>query len=33
VNAIQILQGLAVGDRIIISDMSQWDDVERVKLR
>jgi multidrug resistance efflux pump len=33
VNAIQILQGLAVGDRVIISDMSQWDDVERVKLR
>ena len=33
VNAIQILQGLAVGDRIIISDMSQWDNVERVKLR
>ncbi len=33
VNAIQILQGLAVGDRVIISDMSQWDNVERVKLR
>lgn len=33
VNAIQILQGLAVGDRVIISDMTQWDDVERVKLR
>lgn len=33
VNAIQILQGLAVGDRVIISDMSQWDNVDRVKLR
>jgi HlyD family secretion protein len=33
VNAIQILQGLAVGDRVIISDMTQWDNVERVKLR
>ena len=33
VNSIQILQGLAVGDRVIISDMSQWDNVERVKLR
>jgi multidrug efflux pump subunit AcrA (membrane-fusion protein) len=33
VNAIQILQGLAVGDRVIISDMSLWDNVERVKLR
>jgi len=33
VNAIQILQGLAVGDRVIISDMTQWDDVERVRLR
>ena len=33
VNAIQIVQGLNVGDRVIISDMSQWDNVERVKLK
>ena len=33
VNAIQIVQGLNVGDKVIISDMSQWDDVERVKLK
>ena len=33
VNTIQVMQGLAVGDRVIISDMSQWDNVERVKLK
>jgi HlyD family secretion protein len=33
VNAIQILQGLKVGDRVIVSDMTQWDNVERVKLK
>ena len=33
VNTIQIMQGLKVGDRVIISDMSQWDNVERVKLK
>jgi multidrug efflux pump subunit AcrA (membrane-fusion protein) len=33
VNTIQIMQGLAVGDRVIISDMSQWDNVERVKIK
>ena len=33
VNAIQIVQGLNVGDRVIISDMSTWDNVERVKLK
>jgi HlyD family secretion protein len=33
VNTIQVLQGLKVGDRVIISDMSQWDNVERVKLK
>ena len=33
VNSIQIMQGLKVGDRVIISDMSQWDNVERVKLK
>ena len=31
VNSIQIMQGLKVGDKVIISDMSQWDNVERVK--
>ena len=32
VNTIQIVQGLDVGDKVIISDMSRFDDVERVKL-
>jgi HlyD family secretion protein len=33
VNAIQIVQGLKAGDRVIVSDMTQWDNVERVKLK
>jgi HlyD family secretion protein len=33
VNTIQIMQGLKVGDKVIVSDMSQWDNVERVKLK
>jgi hypothetical protein len=30
---VQVLSGLKVGDRVITSDMSQWDDVERIKLK
>lgn len=33
VTTIQVLLGLKVGDRVITSDMSQWDNVERVKLK
>lgn len=33
VTTIEVVQGLAAGDRVIISDMSQWDNVERVKLK
>ena len=33
VNTIQVAQGLKVGDRVIISDMSQWDNVARVKIK
>ena len=33
VNTIQILEGLVEGDRVILSDMSQWDDEDRVRLR
>jgi HlyD family secretion protein len=33
VTTIQVLQGLKAGDRVITSDMSQWDSVERVKLK
>jgi multidrug efflux pump subunit AcrA (membrane-fusion protein) len=33
VNTIEVSQGLNVGDKVIISDMSQWDNVDRVRLR
>jgi multidrug resistance efflux pump len=33
VNTIEVVQGLEVGDLVIISDMSQWDDVDRVRIR
>ncbi|CAA9311407.1 MAG: RND efflux system, membrane fusion protein, partial [uncultured Gemmatimonadaceae bacterium] len=33
VTTTEVVQGLQVGDRVIISDMSQWDNVERVKLK
>ena len=33
VNTVEVLAGLAVGDSIIISDMSQWDAVQRVRLK
>jgi multidrug resistance efflux pump len=33
VNRIEIVEGLAVGDRVILSDMSRSDEVDRVKLR
>ena len=32
VNTIEILKGLSPGDQVILSDMSQWDSNERVKL-
>ena len=32
-NSIQVLSGLAAGDRVIISDMSSWDNVPRVRVR
>jgi len=32
VNTIQVLEGLNVGDSVILSDMSQWDAVDRVKI-
>lgn len=32
VNAVEIVDGLRPGDRVILSDMSQWDANERVKL-
>ena len=33
VNTIEVVQGLNVGDKVIISDMSQFDSAERVRLR
>jgi HlyD family secretion protein len=32
VNTVEILQGLQVGDKVILSDMSQWDKYDRVRL-
>ena len=33
VNTIEVLQGLDVGDKVIVSDMSAWDSNERVKIK
>lgn len=32
VNAIEILEGLKEGDQVILSDMSRWDSVDRIRL-
>jgi HlyD family secretion protein len=32
VNAVEILEGLQIGDRVILSDMSMWESVDRVRL-
>lgn len=33
VNTMQVLSGLNVGDMVILSDMSQWENVDRVRLK
>lgn len=33
VNAIEIVAGLKEGDRIILSDMSRWDDYDRIRVK
>jgi HlyD family secretion protein len=33
VNAVEILKGLQAGDQIILSDMSAWDNYDRVELK
>ena len=33
VNTIEVLQGLQAGDRVILSDMSQWDNYDRIRLK
>jgi len=32
VNTVEILEGLQAGDRVILSDMSQWDKYDRIRL-
>ncbi len=32
VDAIEVVEGLAEGDRVILSDMSAWDGVDRIRL-
>jgi multidrug efflux pump subunit AcrA (membrane-fusion protein) len=32
VNSIEILRGLQEGDQVILSDMSRWDQYERIRL-
>jgi len=33
VTTIEILEGLEINDQIILSDISQWDDVDRIRLK
>lgn len=33
VNTIEIIGGLNIGDQVILSDTSQWDDADRIRLR
>jgi hypothetical protein len=33
VDRIEIVEGLAEGDRVVLSDTSRWDDNERIRLR
>jgi HlyD family secretion protein len=33
VNTIEVLNGLQAGDKVILSDMSQWDTFDRIRLR
>lgn len=33
VNEVQIVQGLSVGDTVILSDMSRWDSFDRIRLQ
>jgi hypothetical protein len=30
---VEVMQGLQVGDKVILSDMSQWENFDRVRLR
>jgi HlyD family secretion protein len=33
VNTMEVLSGLNVGEQVVLSDMSTWDSVDRVRLR
>jgi HlyD family secretion protein len=33
VNAVEVLEGLKQGDQVILSDMSRWDNVDRVRVK
>jgi HlyD family secretion protein len=33
VNTVEILQGLNTGDKVILSDMSAWENFDRVRLK
>lgn len=32
-NTIEVVEGLNVGDKVILSDMSAWDSFDRIRLR
>ena len=32
VNSIQVIEGLQDGDTVILSDMSRWDNTDRIRL-
>jgi len=33
VNTIEVMNGLAEGDQVVLSDMSAWDQFDRIRLR
>ena len=33
VNTIEIISGLSEGDQVVLSDMSAWDQFDRIRLR
>jgi len=33
VNTVEIVKGLQIGDSVILSDMSAWDNFDRVQLK
>jgi len=33
VNSIQVIEGLREGDTVVLSDMSRWDNTDRIRLQ